>query len=62
MPEQNGMLVGWKIAFRLWCLVWVGSELWQPTAMPFFPKIAVLRWSYFVGQSKGIIKVDSEWL
>ena len=21
-----------------------------------------MRWSYFVGQSKGIIKVDSEWL
>ena len=47
MPEQNGMLVGWKIAFGLWFLVWVGSELWQPTAMPFFPNIAV--WWYWLG-------------
>ena len=24
--------------------------------------VALVRWSYFVGQSEGIIKVDSEWL
>ena len=47
MGKQNGMSVRWKIAFGLWFLVWVGSELWQPTAMPFFPNIAV--WWYWLG-------------